>query len=151
MIKIRNCFWSEKSAYSYPNLFFFFFFRVFPHTFFDYFFQHSNLYKERSHLIIQHTFHPLERKISFFYVLRGICFWLSNHTYFLILSLTVATKLGFLGFKENWTNFFEPTSSQEQSVLMQEVVSFSPLLWCDDAYYISFFFKYLWIVNCPFV
>ena len=66
MIKIRNCFWSEKSAYSYPNLFFFFFFRVFPHTFFDYFFQHSNLYKERSHLIIQHTFHPLERKISFF-------------------------------------------------------------------------------------
>ena len=78
------------------------------HTFFDlfvkgcvriqtliirtYFLEPSCLYKYRLNLIIRHLF---------FYTLRGIRFLLSNHTYFLILSLSVATKLGFLGFKEN--------------------------------------------------
>ena len=78
------------------------------HTFFDifakgcgwiqtliirtYFLEPSCLYKYRLNLIIRHLF---------FYTLRGIHFLLSNHTYFLILSLSVAAKLGFLGFKEN--------------------------------------------------
>ena len=57
-----------------------------------YFLESSSLYKQRLNLIIQ-TF--------FFYARIGICFLLSNHTYFLILSLSVAAKLGFLGFKKN--------------------------------------------------
>ena len=57
-----------------------------------YFLESSGLYKYRLNLIIRHLF---------FYALRGIRFLLSNHTYFLILSLSVAAKLGFLGFKEN--------------------------------------------------
>ena len=41
----------------------------------------------------------------FFYTLRGIRFLLSNHTYFLILSLSVAAKLEFLGFQRELNKF----------------------------------------------
>ena len=56
------------------------------------FLEPSDHYIQRLNLIIQHLF---------LHALRGIRFLLSNHTYFLIISLSVAAKLGFSGFKEN--------------------------------------------------
>ena len=76
-----------------------------------YFLESSGLYKQRLNLLIHHFF---------FYTLRSIHFLLSNHTYFLIISLSVAAKLGFLGFKKiiEQNSLNPKTSSQEKSVLM---------------------------------